>query len=80
VDAAVRARALSFWQAVSAGIFVPLGTGLVDFPALATALSDHGFDGWATVEQDRDPGGDPVADLVTSRTFLEGLGFAPARH
>jgi inosose dehydratase len=86
VDAAVRTKAvgspLDFWQSISAGIFCPLGAGLVDFSALTIALSEHGFDGWATVEQDRDPGGDPVADLVTSRTFLEGLGIAdaPARR
>jgi inosose dehydratase len=85
VDPAVRARAveeLDFWQAVSAGVFCPLGSGMVDFPALAAALREHGFDGWATVEQDRDPGGDPVSDLVTSRTFLERLGIAdaPARR
>jgi inosose dehydratase len=60
-----------FWDAVRDGVFCPLGEGSVDFPALLRALDEHGFDGWAVIEQDRVPGGDPVGDLVTSRRFLE---------
>ena len=63
-----------FWASVRAGAFVPLGSGSVDFAALLAALEARGFDGWAVVEQDRVAGrGDPVADLVASRRFLEGL-------
>lgn len=62
-----------FWASVRAGAFRPLGQGRVDFRALLQALEDRGFDGWAVVEQDRAPGGDPVADLVASRRFLERL-------
>jgi inosose dehydratase len=62
-----------FWASVAAGVFRPLGEGMVDFAALLAALRDHEFDGWAVVEQDRTPGGDPVADLVTGRRALEAL-------
>ena len=62
-----------FWGSVRAGVFRPLGQGVVDFAALLAALDEHGFDGWAVVEQDRTPGGDPVADLVASRRTLEAL-------
>jgi len=58
---------------VRAGVFRPLGQGVVDFAALLEALDEHGFDGWAVVEQDRTPGGDPVADLIASRQALEAL-------
>jgi len=58
---------------VRAGVFRPLGDGVVDFAALLAALGEHGFDGWAVVEQDRMPGGDPVADLIASRGTLEAL-------
>ena len=60
-----------FWRAVAAGAFVPLGEGDVDLPALFAEL--EGFDGWAVIEQDRMPGGDPVADLVRSRRTVEAL-------
>jgi inosose dehydratase len=67
-----------FEAAVADGVFTPLGEGDVDFERLASTLREIGFRGWATVEQDIDPGapGDPVADAVASRRFLEGVGLA----
>jgi inosose dehydratase len=62
-----------FWGSVRAGVFRPLGEGIVDLPGLLAALGEHGFDGWAVVEQDRVPGGDPVADLVAGRRAVEAL-------
>jgi inosose dehydratase len=80
VDAGVRgavlARGGGFWEAVAAGVFCPLGAGVVDLDGLAAALRAAGYEGWATVEQDRTPGGDPVADLVASRRALEASGVA----
>lgn len=62
-----------FWRSVRAGVFRPLGEGVVDFPGLLAALAEHDYDGWAVVEQDRTPDGDPVADLVAGRRALEAL-------
>lgn len=63
-----------FWASVRAGAFVPLGGGCVDFGALLAALEARDFDGWAVVEQDRVAGaGDPVEDLIASRSYLEAL-------
>ena len=64
-----------FWSSVAAHAFRPLGAGTVDFAAFLAALRAHGYDGWATIEQDRPPtsGAAPIADLVTSRRFLEAL-------
>ena len=62
-----------FWASVRAGVFRPLGEGVVDLPGLIAALAEHAFDGWAVVEQDRVPGGDPVADLVAARRAVEAL-------
>jgi sugar phosphate isomerase/epimerase len=54
-------------------VFRSIGEGDLDVRAFIAALEHHGFEGWATVEQDRVPGGDPIADLVASREHLEGL-------
>lgn len=80
VDPAVLARRLGFWESVAAGVFCPAGRGVVDLAEVADALRDGGYSGWATVEQDRLTGGDPVADLVESRQALEraGLGVVHA--
>lgn len=52
--------------------------GVVDFTGLAQALAEASFDGWATVEQDRDPAAasDALADVIESRRFLERTGIA----
>jgi inosose dehydratase len=72
----VRTLHLDFWTAIRAGVFCPVGRGIVDFPALAAALEAAGFDGWATVEQDRVPGsGSPLQDVIDSRTYLERIGL-----
>jgi inosose dehydratase len=60
-----------FWGSVRAGAFRPLGDGDLDVAGLLRGLA--GFQGWAIVEQDRAPGGDPVGELVASRRYLEGL-------
>jgi len=81
VDPVVRSRALSskmgFPAALKEGIFCPLGTGMVDFASLLTALDTHAFSGPSTVEQDRDPRSPqtPLEDAKTSLQFLTALGY-----
>jgi inosose dehydratase len=62
-----------FWSTVRAGAFRPLGAGDVDFGELLGTLEREGYAGWLTIEQDRVPGGDPVADLVAGRRHLEAI-------
>lgn len=70
-----RAEGWDFWQAIAAGIFCPIGEGIVDFGGVITTLSAIGFSGTATIEQDRPPASstDPLADLRASITHLEPL-------
>lgn len=78
VDGAVRRRVLgngaNYWDAVAAGVFCPLGRGVVDFRRLCSTLKGRRL---AAVEQDLAAGAsDPVADLRESREYLERLGVA----
>jgi inosose dehydratase len=58
---------LTFWEAIEAGIFCPIGEGLVDIAGVLAALDRIGYDGFATIEQDRVPGsGAPLAELLKS--------------
>ena len=64
VLARVDAEGLTFWEAIAAGIFCPLGDGVVDIGGVLAALDDVGYHGYATIEQDRVPGsGAPLDDL-----------------
>lgn len=54
--ARAQAHRLGFWDAIASGVFCPIGEGCVDFDAVARTLAQIGYDGAATVEQDRAPG------------------------
>lgn len=73
VLARVREEHLGFWEALAAGIFCPLGEGVVDVPACLSVLESRGYDGFATIEQDRVPGsGTPLEDLRRSLRVVRG--------
>ena len=60
------------------GVFVELGTGSLDLPAIISALREAGYDGWLVVEQDRvvQPGEDTLATAVRNRRWLkENVGL-----
>ncbi|MDF2145143.1 TIM barrel protein [Knoellia sp. p5-6-4] len=74
----VRSGEATYTEAVSGGMYVPLGQGDVDVAAIVTALEDHGYAGWYVLEQDTilaaEPnGGGPVDDVRTSLYYLLGL-------
>lgn len=67
----VHAEQLSFWEALEAGIFCPLGDGVVDLPACLAVVKSISYSGFATIEQDRVPGtGSPLEDLGASLRVL----------
>jgi inosose dehydratase len=73
----VLAEKVSFLDAVAQKIFAPMGKGVVDWPALATAMRENGYAGAATIEQDIDPtvSLDPLADARASLAYLRSVGF-----
>ena len=77
VLARVRKEKISFFDAIPAGVFCPLGQGMVDFTALAAELA-KGFNGPGTVEQDRDVNAATTAlqDARASLDYLKTLGLA----
>lgn len=71
----VRAAGLDFWQAVERQVFCPLGAGIVDLAAVMASLEQVGYDGFATIEQDRVPGtGSPVSDFEKSVAVMRETG------
>lgn len=71
----VDAEGLTFWQAIQAGIFCPMGEGMVDIGAVLGVLDRVGYDGFATIEQDRVPGsGAPLDELMKSVAVIRGAG------
>jgi len=82
VDQAVADRVLAgelaFGDAITQGLFQPLGEGDVDVAGMVRALEAAGYDGWYVLEQDikltGEPRGEgPVADVRTSLAYLTGV-------
>ncbi len=83
VLARVRGEGLGYLDAAAAGIFVPAGTGQVDFAGVFAALDLARSDRWVIVEQDIRLGvgaaeQDPVENARASRAHLLGLAARPA--
>ena len=75
VLARVDAEGLSFWEAIEAGIFCPLGERARRPRRSARRARRAGFDGYATIEQDRVPGtGEALDDLRQSLAVLDRVG------
>ena len=81
IDPAVKAEVIrnrtGFYDACGQGIFCNLGKGEVNFDAVKQLLTERGYNGWITVEQDCDPTLDvsPITDARANREFLASVGF-----
>ena len=86
IAAQVRSGRLTYTEAVSRGMYRPLGRGDVDFAAIVGYLRDRHYDGWYVLEQDtiltEAPRGEgPVADVRQSAAHLRELLVAgPNQH
>jgi inosose dehydratase len=64
----VRAERIGFVEAVHEGLFVELGTGIVDIRSILGALQRASYHGWLIIEQDAPK--DPLAAAIDNRRYL----------
>jgi inosose dehydratase len=81
----VQRAELTYTDAVSAGMYVPLGTGDVDIAAIVGALEAAGYAGWYVLEQDTvlsgppdETGVDPASDVRASLAHILALADSGA--
>ena len=81
IDAAVFVAVLSehirFFDACARGVMCPIGRGVIDYAAIRALLTRIDYQGFITVEQERDPRnvGGSLADVKASRDYLASVGF-----
>jgi inosose dehydratase len=81
IDIGVFRRAMGerirFFEACAQGVMCPIGRGVIDYPAIRKLLDRIGYEGFITVEQERDPlnAGGSLADVKASREYLKSVGF-----
>ncbi len=73
----VMGERIRFFDACGKGVMCPIGQGRIDYPSIRSLLSDLGYGGYITIEQERDPRntGSILNDLAASRSFLRETGF-----
>ena len=73
----VMGRRIRFFDACAEGVMCPIGCGRIDYAGLRALLSDIGYGGYITIEQERDPRNTEgvLVDLAASRDFLRRTGF-----
>ena len=81
IDRAVFDRVLkqhiAFFAACAEGVMCPIGKGAIDYTEIRKTLLALGYNGYITVEQERDPrnAGSSLEDVAASRRFLQSVGF-----
>ncbi len=70
-------RHIGFFEACLEQVMCPIGQGDIDYRKILTVLDAIGYEGWITLEQERDPldAAQTYEDIVKSRLFLTELGY-----
>jgi len=73
----VMGERVRFFDACAKGVMCPIGFGSINYPAIRALLTELGYGGYITIEQERDPrnAGSILDDLSASRAFLRRVGF-----
>jgi len=73
----VMGERIRFFDACAKGVMCPIGSGSISYPAIRALLTELGYGGYITIEQERDPRntGSILDDLSASRAFLRRVGF-----
>jgi inosose dehydratase len=81
IDAKIYAQVMGehirFFDACAKGVMCPIGRGSIDYQSVRALLTELGYGGYITIEQERDPRntGSILDDLAASRSFLARVGF-----
>ncbi|MEE3650356.1 MULTISPECIES: TIM barrel protein [unclassified Brenneria] len=70
-------RGLDFFAAAAEGVMCPIGKGAIDYPAVKALLVEREYQGWITIEQERDPrqAEGSLRDVTESLHYLKAVGF-----
>lgn len=70
-------RGVDFFDACAQGVMCPIGQGVVDYDAIYRLLNEIDYQGYITVEQERDPrdADGSLAAVTDSLHYLERQGF-----
>ncbi|QAB32760.1 TIM barrel protein [Pantoea ananatis] len=70
-------QGLDFFTACAQGVMCPLGSGAINYPHVHAFLRQRHYQGWITIEQERDPrdADTSLRDVTASLHYLHSVGF-----
>lgn len=73
----VLSKHIRFFEGCGEGSMCPIGTGALDYPAIKDALIEIGYNGYITIEQERDPRNQETSlrDIKASVDYLKSVGY-----
>lgn len=73
----VMQEGIDFFDACAQGVMCPIGQGVIDYDAIRALLSRMDYQGYITIEQERDPRhvDGSLRDVMTSLDYLRKAGF-----
>lgn len=73
----VMGQRIRFFDACAKGVMCPIGKGVLDYARIRQTLEVLNYQGYITVEQERDPrnAGSSLQDVTESLNFLKRVGF-----
>lgn len=68
---------IRFFDGCGKGAMCPIGKGALDYPAIRSALEKIGYNGYITIEQERDPrnADTSLQDVKESVAYLKNVGY-----
>ena len=68
---------IRFFDGCGKGAMCPIGKGTLDYPGIKKALEKIGYNGYITIEQERDPRNSDTSlrDVKESVTYLKSVGY-----
>lgn len=68
---------IDFFEGCAKGVMCPIGSGVIDYAGINKALREIGYNGWVTVEQERDPRDSDTSlrDVTASYEYLISVGY-----
>lgn len=77
VFSTVLGEEIRFFDGCAKGSMCPIGTGALDYPAIKDALNEINYNGYITIEQERDPRdvATSLRDVKASVSYLKSVGY-----
>lgn len=73
---------IDFFEACAKGVMCPIGKGIIDYGSIHSLVKEINYQGWITIEQERDPRNcnSSLQDVSQSFEYLKSVGYSMNKY